>query len=72
MNPRRVRAVAQEQYNRAVDKFYDYFEQTYGVVPIAVQNAFFEALETARKEELKLCEELIDYETKMITENPPF
>ena len=54
-----------EQFNQAVDTVYDYFEQQYGIVPIEVQDALYDVLQTVIKEDGRLwcdteeCEEAL-------------
>lgn len=61
-----------EQFNQAVDKVYDYFEQNYDAVPTAVQDVLYEALEKVIAEDGKLWGEWLDYQSKMETADPPF
>ena len=58
-----------EQFNQAVDRIYDYFEQNYGAVPIAAQDALYEALQKVIAEDGKLWGEWLDYQIKV--EDPP-
>jgi hypothetical protein len=58
-----------EQFNQAVDRIYDYFEQNYDTVPIAVQDALYEALQTVIAEDGKLWGEWLDFQTEV--EDPP-
>lgn len=60
-----------EQFNQAVDKVYDYFEQNYDAVPIAVQDALYEALQKVIAEDGKLWGEWLDYQTKQEIADPP-
>jgi hypothetical protein len=58
-----------EQFNQAVDRIYDYFEQNYDAVPNAVQDALYEALQTVIAEDGKLWGEWLDSQTEV--EDPP-
>lgn len=60
-----------QQFNHAVDRIYDYFEQNYDTVPIAVQDALYEALQKVIAEDGKLWGEWLDYQTKVETADPP-
>lgn len=60
-----------EQFNQAVDKVYDYFEQNYDAVPIAVQDALYEAFQKILAEDGKLWGEWLKYQSKVQIEDPP-
>ena len=59
-----------EQFNQAVDKVYDYFEQNYGVVPIAVQDVLYEALEKVTAEDGRLWGEWLNYNSRVSDMDP--